>query len=142
MNLIIIGNDTVKIAMDIWKNNTNYCVLGDIKNPYDKDLKAFIKNNKSILVVDTKKLYFKKINSVINYFTKNNIIPIFIADNKQETECKMYHAIVDYIKESVLFIKNENNESYDELLKITKKYMSIKRNNGENDTTIQSPKGR
>ena len=52
MNLIIIGNNTDKIAMEIWKANTNYYILN--KNPYlfSEDFKKFI-DKKDVIVSTT-----------------------------------------------------------------------------------------
>ena len=140
MNLVVIGNNTDEICLDIWKNNTNFTVLN--KNPYlwGSDFIKFIEDNPVIVSTNTEQFINKSINDFIEYMRKYNFIPIFIADDCEDFVNIMYTAINDIIQDSVLFKRNENNEGYELLLKITKEYL-FKRND-ENDKIIRTPRKR
>ena len=85
MNLMIIGNDTDNIALDIWKGNTNYTVLNQSPYVWSNDFKKFIKDRPVIVSTTSEQFVEKNINDVIEFMIKNEFIPILIADNKKAT---------------------------------------------------------
>lgn len=142
MNLVIIGKDGLEpIADDIWKRNTNYTILN--KSPYlwGKDYIKFCRERDVIVLTTPDQFIDKKINDVLDYFTKYNYIPIFIADkDNEELLSYMNTALSDTIPESILWVRNKKNEGYDEFIKICQGYLFLKGIN--NDKTLQTPRGR
>ena len=140
MNLVVIGNDTDKIALDIWKNNTNFTVLN--QNPYlwGKLFLEYI-NGKDV-IVSTNAEQFKNIpiNKFLEHMEKHNFIPIFVADDEQDFVNMMYAAVHDILQDAVLFTRNEKNEGYDELIQITRDYL-FKRKESD-DKTVRTPRKR
>ena len=49
MNLMIIGNDTDSIALDVWKANTNYTVLNQSPYVWGSSFKKFVKNHLKLI---------------------------------------------------------------------------------------------
>lgn len=141
MNLIVIGNNTDKIALDIWRGNTNYIVLN--KNPYiwNKEYDKFAKGKDVLISTTFEQFEDKKINDVIDLFKTKKFIPVFIADNIDSLESKAYSAICDFIPSALLYIKNEKNEDYKELLRIAKGYL-LGKGIIEDDKTIRTPRKR
>lgn len=140
MNLVVIGNDTDQICLDIWKGNTNYTVLN--QNPYlwGKNFIEYIKNRDVIVSTTDEQFQTKTINEFVEYMIKHDFIPIFIADNSEDFVNQMYSAVNDILQQAVLYTRNEKNEEYDILLKITKDYI-IKRNESD-DKTVRTPRKR
>lgn len=140
MNLVVIGNDTDAICLDIWKNNTNYTVLN--QNPYlwGKRFLEYIENKDVIVSTNDEQFKTKTINEFMEYMIKYDFIPIFIADNQDDFVNQMYAAVNDTLQEAVLFTRNEKNEEYDLLLDITKEYL-FKRNKN-NDTVVRTSRKR
>lgn len=123
MNLIIIGENTESIAMDIWKGNTNFTVLN--KSPYlfNKQFLKFIKNKPVIISTTAEQFEQKPINDVVEFFIKNKFIPIFISNNKKSIERKMHTAIEELIPSALLYTRNKENKDYDILIKTTQEYL-------------------
>lgn len=140
MNLVVIGNDTDQICLDIWKGNTNYTVLN--QNPYlwDERFIDYIKNRDVIVSTNTEQFQIKTINDFLEYMLAYDFIPIFIADNTDDFVNQMYAAVNDVLQESLLYMRNEKNEEYDILLKITKDYL-FKRKKCD-DKTVRTPRKR
>lgn len=139
MNLVVIGNDTDDIALDIWKGNTNYTVLN--QNPYlwGKNLLEYISNKDVIISTTADQFEVVEINDFLEYMHEHKFIPIFIADDEEDFVNKMYIAIHDILQDAVLFIRNEQNEGYTELIKIAREYL-IKRNESDGKTIRTSRK--
>lgn len=141
MNLLIIGNDVDSYALDMWKNNTNYIVINKNPNLWSKEFDKYCKNKKVIAVTTTKQFQEKDINSTIDLMLNKKFIPILIADNKESFEVKMYYALEEEIPETVLYIKNEKNKDYKELINLTKQYL-LGKGIIRNDRTIRASKER
>lgn len=140
MNLVVIGNDTDQICLDVWKNNTNYFVLN--QNPYlwGKNFLEYIKDKQVIVSTNDEQFKTKTINEFLEYMEKYEFIPIFIADGPDDFVNQMYSAVNDIIQEALLYTRNEKNEEYDMLLDITKDYL-FKRNESD-DKTVRTPRKR
>lgn len=123
MNLIVIGNNTDDIAMDIWKGNTNYMVLN--QNPYifGTAFKKYIKDKDVIVSTTSEQFIEKTINETIEFFLKNKFIPIIIVDGKKDIENNIFSAIDEYIPSALLYTRNKQNKDYNELIKIAQGYL-------------------
>ena len=141
MNLVIIGNNTDDIALDIWRGNTNFTVLN--QNPYlmGKNFIEYIKNKEVIVSTNTDQFEYTTANQFLEWLDKYEFIPIFIADNKDDFVCDMYTLIDDIVPDAVLFTRNEKNEEYDELIKIAREYL-FKRKERDGDKTVRTPRKR
>lgn len=141
MNLVVIGNNTDDIALEIWQGNTNFTVLN--KNPYlwGKNFLDYIKNKEVIVSTNAEQFQYVDANKFLEYLEKYNFIPIFIADDKNDFVCNMYTLIDDIVPEAVLFIRNEKNEGYTELIKIAREYL-FKRKERDGDKTVRTPRKR
>lgn len=137
MNLIIIGDDVDKIAKDIWKANTNYYIIN--QNPYvfDKNFIKFIKNKRVIVCTTVEQFTDKDFNTVVDFMNDNKFIPIFVTDSNETIENRIYIAIDDYVENCVLYLKNEKNEDYDNLIKICGDYL-LGKGLINNDTTLRT----
>jgi hypothetical protein len=140
MNLVIIGKDTDNIAMDVWKFNTNYTVINE--SPYlgDDGLIDFIKDKDVIISTTADQFEYVEINKFLEYMFTYKFIPIFIADDSDALEYKMYTAINELIEDSVLYLRNENNEEYNEFIEIVKDYLFKRKES--NDKTVRTPRKR
>lgn len=142
MNLILIGNDTDSIALDIWKGNTNYMVLNKDPQIFSKQYALFTKNKEVIVSTTAAQFETKPINNVIETFKKLNFIPIFISKGEKDIVNNMYAVMKDEIPSSVLYIKNKANKDYDELIKIARGYLLGKGIIENGDKTIRTPRKR
>lgn len=142
MNLMIIGNDTDNIALDIWKGNTNYTVLNQSPYVWSNDFKKFIKDRPVVVSTTSEQFVEKNINDVIEFMIKNEFIPILIADNKKAIENNIYTALSDSILSSLLYIKNKENKDYDELIKRTQGYLLGKGIIENGNKTLRTPRKR
>lgn len=142
MNLMIIGNDTDNIALDIWKGNTNYTVLNQSPYVWSNDFKKFIKDRPVIVSTTSEQFVEKNINDVIEFMIKNEFIPILIADNKKAIENNIYTALSDSILSSLLYIKNKENKDYGELIKRTQGYLLGKGIIENGNKTLRTPRKR
>lgn len=142
MNLIIIGNDTDNIALDIWKGNTNYTVLNQSPYVWSNDFKKFIKDRPVIVSTTSEQFVEKNINDVIEFMIKNEFIPILIADDKKAIENNIYTALSDSILSSLLYIRNKENKDYDELIKRTQGYLLGKGIIENGNKTLRTPRKR
>ena len=140
MNLVVIGNDADSIAMDIWKGNTNFTVLN--QNPYlwGRHFLNYIKGKDVIVSTDAEQFKSKTTNQFLEYMEKHNFIPVFIADDNEDFVNLMYTAVNEILQDAILFIRNEKNEGYDELIKITRDYL-FKRKESD-DKTVRTPRKR
>ena len=141
MNLAIIGNDIDDIGLDIWKANTNYIVLNRSPYMFDATFDKFVKNRDYIVCTTSEQIESKEVDFVIESFIKHDIIPIFIADNKDSIETKMYVGVEDYIPSALLYIKNKEKKDYQELIKIAQGYL-LGKGIIKNDNTIRAPRKR
>ena len=142
MNLIIIGDNTDDIAMDIWIANTNYTILNMSPAVKDKMFVKFIEDKE--VIVSTTSIQFEEmhINDFVDYMNKHKFIPIFIADPGDVLERKMYTAVCEMLPNSVLYTRNKDKKDYDELLRICRDYV-IGKGIIENDNkTIRTPRKR
>ena len=139
MNLLVIGNDVDSYALDIWKNNTNYVVINKSPNVWSKEFDKYAKNKKVIVVTTSKQFQEKDINSTIDLMLNKNFIPVFIADNAEAMEVKMYYALEEELPETILYIKNEKNKDYKELINLTKQYL-LGKGIIRNDRTVRTSK--
>lgn len=142
MNLMIIGNDTDNIALDIWKGNTNYTVLNQSPYVWSNDFKKFIKDRPVIVSTTSEQFVEKNINDVIEFMIKNEFIPILIADNKKAIENNIHTALSDSILSSLLYIKNKENKDYNELIKRTQGYLLGKGIIENGNKTLRTPRKR
>lgn len=141
MNLIIIGNDTDKIAMEIWKANTNYYILN--KNPYlfSNEFNDFIKNKSVIVSTTSQQFENQEINKVLSMFLETNSIPVLIADNDVSFENTMYITLFDEIPNTIMYTRNKEQKDYKEFIKIAQGYL-LGKGIEENDRTVRTPKKR
>ena len=140
MNLVLIGNDVDNIALDIWKGNTNFTVLN--KNPYlwGTNFLTYIDGKDVIVTTNDEQFKTKTTNQFIEYMEKYNFIPIFIADNKDDFVNLMYTAVNEILQDAILYTRNEKNEEYDVLIKITREYLFKRKE--DNDKTVRTPRKR
>lgn len=136
MNLVVIGNNTDDICLDIWKGNTNFTVLN--RNPFlwGKNFLDYISNRDVIVSTTCEQFETKSINDFIEYMLKYKFIPIFIVDNDDDFGNNMYCAVNDILQDAILYKRNEKNEEYDVFLKITKEYLFKK--DERNDKTVRA----
>ena len=141
MNILVIGNNADEIALDIWKNNTNFTVLN--QNPYlwGKNFLDYIKGKEVIVSTNAEQFTTKSINEFLEYIDKHEFIPIFIADDKEDFVNQMYSCVDSLVPDAVLFTRNEKNEGYTELIKITRDYL-FKRKESDGDKTVRTPRKR
>lgn len=141
MNLLIIGEHVDNIAMEIWKCNTNYCVLNNAL-VWCNDFIKYIKKQKKVIVASTSKQFKERpINDVIEFLSKYDFIPVLIADDKKSFENTMYTALVDEIPNTILYTRNKENKDYNEFIEITKGYLLGKGLENGNKT-ISTPRKR
>lgn len=140
MNLVVIGDNVDSIALDIWKGNTNYTVLN--QNPYlwGKCFIDYIQGKDVIVSTSAEQFEEKTINQFLEYMLKYDFIPIFIAENSDDIVNLMYTAVNEILQDAVLFTKNEKNEGYEELLKITRDYLFKRKE--KDDKTVRAPRKR
>lgn len=139
MNLIIIGNETDEIAMDIWKGNTNYTVLN--KSPYiwSKQYADFVKNKDVIVSTTAEQFENKTINDTIDILKERKFIPILISDSEDDMPSLMYGVLKDENPDTIWYMKNEKKVDYDELVKTAQGYLLGK---GLYDNTIRTSRER
>lgn len=142
MNLIVIGKDTDNIALEIWKGNTNYTVLNEVPNVFSKEFLKFIKNRPVIVSTTTDQFEKRNINDVITFLKNHNFIPIFIAEDEHDIVNKMYVGVSDEIINSLQYTKNENNEDYENMIKITQDFLLGKGLIKNENKTLRTPKSR
>lgn len=123
MNLIFIGNDVDKLAMEVWQVNTNYTVLNQISSLWGKEFLKYIKGRQVIATTSSDQFKDKDINVFVEYMTKHEFIPIFIADNGKSFERTMHTAIEELLPNSLLWTRNKDNKEYNELVKIAQGYL-------------------
>lgn len=142
MNLIIIGDDTDKIAMTIWKANTNYTVLNNNPCLWNKQFIKYIENKNVIVSTTAEQFVYKNINDVLDYFISYDFIPILIASSKDSIETNMYTALSDDIPSAVLYVGNEKTKDYDKLIKISQDYLLGKGIIQNDNKTLRTPRKR
>lgn len=141
MNLLVIGENIDNIAMDMWKGNTNYCVLNNAL-VWNKEFLKYIKDRKVIVASTSTQFKDRPINDVIEFLTDNKFIPVLIAANKKSFENTMYTALVDEIPNTILFTKNKENKDYKEFIEIAKGYLLGKGLTDNDNKTISTPRKR
>ena len=142
MNLIIIGNNTDDVAMDIWKANTNYVVLNMSPVVQDKMFLKFIDGKEVIVSTTSIQFEHTNVNDFVDYMQKNRFIPIFISDDQDSLERKMYTAVCELLPNSVLYTKNKAKKDYDELLRICRDYVLGKGIIENDNKTLRTPRKR
>lgn len=142
MNLLVIGNNVDSVALDIWKGNTNYCVLNNAFLWCNEFVKYIKKVNKVIVASTSQQFKERPINDVIEFLTKHEFIPVLIADDKKSFENTMYTALVDEIPDTILYTKNKNNKEYKEFIDIAKGYLLGKGLTNNGNKTISTPRKR
>lgn len=140
MNLVIIGNDTDKIALDIWKGNTNFTVLNKDPCLWGSNFLSYIDGKEIIVSTSDEQFKTRTINQFLEYMDKHAFIPIFIADDKDSFVNTMYTAVNELIPDAVLFTRNEKNEGYRELIEIAREYLFKRKES--NDKTVRTPRKR
>jgi hypothetical protein len=140
MNLVIIGNDVDDIALDIWKGNTNFTVLN--KSPYlwGTNFLEYIKGKEVIVTTTDEQFKSKTTNQFLEYLDKYEFIPIFISDGPEDFVNLMYTAVNELVQDAILYTRNEKNEEYDILIKMTKDYLFKRKES--NDKTVRTPRKR
>lgn len=142
MNLVIIGKDTDRIALDIWKGNTNYTVINRTPSMWSTAFTNYIKKKDVVVSVSCDQFLLKPINDVIELFRKYEFIPIFISDSDKSNERDMYTALNQEFPSALLYTRNKKNKDYDKLLEITKGYLLGKGIILKDDKTLQTPRKR
>ena len=139
MNLIIIGNETDEIAMDIWRGNTNYMVLN--KSPYiwSKNYADFVKDKAVIVSTTSEQFENRTINDTIEILKSRNFIPILISDKEDDMPSLMYSVLKDENLNTLWYMKNKKKIDYDELIKTAQGYLLVK---GLYDNAIRRPRKR
>ena len=139
MNLIIIGNETDEIAMDIWRGNTNYMVLN--KSPYiwSKNYADFVKDKAVIVSTTSEQFENRTINDTIEILKSRNFIPILISDKEDDMPSLMYSVLKDENLNTLWYMKNKKKIDYDELIKTAQGYLLGK---GLYDNAIRTPRKR
>lgn len=137
MNLLIIGNNTDDLAMDIWKGNTNYTVLN--QNPYvfGEDFRDFVKTRPVIVSTTIDQFLDVDVNDVIDIIKEYEFIPILIADDDKDTINYMYTILKDEELNTLLYTRNEENIGYDELVEIAQGYL-LGKGLISDDTTVRT----
>ena len=124
MNILVIGENTDPIAMDIWRGNTNYMVLNQSPYVWGKDFLKFIKNKEVIVSTKSDQFESKDINEFVDWCKKHEFVPIFIADegvhNFVDT---MYVAVNELLPNSILYARNKEQKDYQMFLKLCRKYL-------------------
>lgn len=143
MNLIIIGDNVDKMAIDIWKGNTNFTVLNKCPSIFDKRFINYIKDRAVIVTTTAEQFTQVAINDFIEFMTKYNFIPLFVAESKDKSMLHlMYTAVCDFIKDAVLYTKNDENKDYNEFIEIAKNYLNGKGMIENEDNSIRAPRKR
>lgn len=142
MNLMLIGNDIDKIALEIWKANTNYTILNKSPNVWNKLFTKYIYKRDVIVVTTSEQFVSKNINDVIDFMNKYDFIPVLVADSNKSIENNLYTGLTDEIPSTLLYIKNEKNKDYDEFVKISQGYLLGKGIIENENKTIRTSKKR
>lgn len=143
MNLILIGNNTHDIAMDIWRGNTNFTVV-DCTDIKDKNFVKYMKD-RHLIVETTKKQFeekYKEIDTFLEFCQTHKFIPLFISATKKSFEETMYNNVEEYIQSAVLYYAGEDKEKkgLKELINIAQGYLIDK--GLIDDNIVRTPKKR
>lgn len=140
MNLLLIGEDIDDIALKIWEGNTNYMVINQSPDIFSKDFKRFSKD-KDLIVVTTSEQFEKiTVNDFINKMISLNFIPVFVVKDFDCLEYRMYGCVSDILKNSILYLKNENNTEFEDFVNLCRGYI-VGKGLFEDDTVISTPRG-
>ena len=128
-NIMLISDNidlAIKIAKDLWKYNTNYCIIST-DNGYDYKIKHFIseENDRNIIVTNPDWIFQKKVNSYINYCKNYNIVPFFISEkNNLDKTHLLYTNLEEIYPDSTEYIYcYKDEETYKMELSILKSYL-------------------
>lgn len=139
MNILIIGKDVDGIAMDAWKANTNYTVLNMSPYLWGKDFKKFYKKHKELIITSTADQFLAKgVDDFIELMKEYEMIPIFIAEDKDAMERVMHTNVEEILPYSILYMGSKNCEKYPELISIIQGYL-IGKGFDNGDNTISTP---
>ena len=134
MNLLIIGHDVDDVAKDVWKANTNYMILNMSPYLWGKDFKKFHKKHRELIITSTADQFLVKgVDEFIELMQEYEMIPIFIADDKDAIERVMHTNVEEAIPYSVLYMGTKKCDKYSELIEILQGYITGKGfENGDN----------
>lgn len=127
-SIFLISNDydlAHKIGMDLWEIRKSWTLIKT--DDYDDyNFKKYIKENKSIVIIDSK--CFEKItpNKFIEYCEKYKILPLFITHKKNDERIQhtMYVALEEIFMDSLeYFHADEDKDSYNDFIAIIKNYL-------------------
>lgn len=139
MNLLIIGNDVDELAKEVWKANTNYMILNMSPYLWGKDFKKFHKKHKELIITSTAEQFLAKgVDEFIELMQEHEMIPIFIAEDKESMERVMHTNVEEVLPYSLLYMGSRNCDKYPELIEILQGYITGKGfENGDN--TVSTP---
>lgn len=124
MNLLIIGKDVDEIAKQAWTANTNYTILNMSPYLWGKEFKKFYKKNKSLIITSTPDQFLANgVNDFIDLMKSYEMIPIFIADDKDAIERIMHTNVEEALPYSILYMGSRKCEKYSELIEILQGYL-------------------
>lgn len=139
MNLLIIGKDVDQIAMDAWAANTNYTVLNMSPYLWGPEFKKFYKKHKELIITSTAGQFLANgVEEFIELMRTYELIPIFIAEDKDAIERVMHTNVEEVLPYSILYMGSRKCDKYPELIKILQGYLLGKGfENGDN--TVSTP---
>jgi hypothetical protein len=138
MNLLIIGEEVDELAKTVWKANTNYTIVNMSPFLWGNDFKKFSKKHKQLIITSTSAQFLTRgVDDFINLMSQYDMLPVFIAKDKDAIERAMHTNVEEIIPHSVLFIGNEKSEKYPELVELLQDYL---KGFGNGDNTIQTPR--
>lgn len=142
MNLLIIGNDVDALAKDVWKANTNYMILNMSPYLWGKEFKKFQKKHKELIITSTTDQFLTKgVDEFIELMKECDMIPIFIADDKDAMERVMHTNVEEILQYSILYMGSRNCDKYPELIDILQGYITGKGFENGDNTVSTSTKG-
>lgn len=139
MNLLIIGNDVDDIAKDAWKGNTNYMILNMSPYLWGKEFKKFYKKHKELIITSTAGQFLANgVEEFVELMRTYELIPIFIAEDKDAIERVMHTNVEEVLPYSILYMGSRKCDKYPELINILQGYLLGKGfENGDN--TVSTP---
>lgn len=141
MNLIVIGDNVDAMCMAIWTANTNYAVLNKSPSIWTENFKKYVKKTPVIVSTTADQFMSRTVDETVECLKKNEFIPAFVVNSTDDIEYKMYVAVSEYIPSAVTYIRNENNENYNEFIDICRDYL-LGKGIICDDNVIRTPKRR
>lgn len=139
MNLLIIGKDVDDLAKDVWKANTNYMIVNMSPPMWGKEFKKFHKKHKELIITsDAGQFLTHSVDDFVELMMEHEMIPVFVAEDKDAIERVMHTNVEEIIPASVLFMGNREKEEYIEFKRMLRGIL-LGKGFTDGDNTISTP---